>query len=225
MCIRDSYNTVARLVCFGALAFSFCTVTDADLVIDISGFAGTNTVHIDFSGESFSSSPGTIRTLNAGGIAFNFADTFDVEPINDIDGDGIGDTGLLAGFTFSDLVLAGTGNAQISIGGVSESIAGIFLDDDSADIDDFGIRTANPLSFGAGQRTVFSGSLTVSSPLLDITNFSVGSFVDTPDLGPRFTTVGGGGITINVSVKPIPEPSAFALMAGMAAFAACRRRK
>lgn len=62
----------------------------------------------------------SIRTLNAGGIAFSTSDTVETNP---------GNLYSNVNSFFSDLVLAGTGNAQITIGAgagaVTESIVGV----------------------------------------------------------------------------------------------------
>ena len=155
----------------------------------------------------------SIRTLNAGGIAFSTSDTVETNP---------GNLYSNVNSFFSDLVLAGTGNAQITIGAgagaVTESIVGVFLDFDSG-ADDFGIRTANTLPFAVNFTSTLSGSLDVAG--VDIDDFNPGTYVDASSLGPLFAEE--GTTTINVSV--VPEPSTFALMVGMAFFATCKRRR
>ncbi|NRA31068.1 MAG: hypothetical protein HRU11_12510, partial [Parvularculaceae bacterium] len=134
-------------------------------VIDISGFLGHGITTINFSGTSTTSDADAVRTA---GSSYSDGDTFQPEGL----------TNFLANTTIQDALYTATGNATLTIGGVTELITGIFLDSDDGENhnDDFGLRTQNELSYSAGDLVSYAGSLTIG---LDISAFIVGTYLNT----------------------------------------------
>jgi hypothetical protein len=67
-----------------------------------------------------------------------------------------------------------TGGRTVTFGALTETITGIFLDDDgTTEGDDLGIRVLNDLAYGTGESVTWSGSGTIN---LDITAFVEGTF-------------------------------------------------
>ncbi len=112
------------------------------------------------------------------------------------------------------------GNATITIGGNSETITHIWLDDDGGDdppADDFGIRVATVLGFNENVASQWTGAVTVG---VDLNQLIVGTYVSV-DNGtgalPRFHITSD---PIQLTIAAIPEPStALMLSLGLAGLA------
>ncbi len=190
----------------------------ATLVIDVVGTSGSGQTAWVFSGSSTTADAGVIRTAGAG-AGFNNEDTTNIVAPND--GDFIADTGL------QDVLFVASGNAAVTIGGSTELITAVFLDDDSpitVVADDFGFRTENPLSYTAGQTISWTGSLTLA---LDRQQLNIGIFTQGNNATGTAEWVQEGDMTVSISEQPVDvdAPGGLALMiAGLAALGMRRRR-
>lgn len=188
-------------------------------IIDISGVIGHGTTLIEFSGTSTTADANDVRSGTS--ATYSSGDAFQPEGLSD----------FLANTSIQDLLYTATGNATLTINGVTEIITGIFLDSDAGSVhnDDFGLRTQNALSYSAGDLVTYAGSLTIA---LDISSFIVGTYLNTD---PSNNNLGDlalqNQVTFNVTAlndagSAVPIPGALPLMAaGMGLVAARRRRK
>lgn len=174
----------------------------AALVLNVQGISGTGVTNWTLSGASTAIAGGTIRT-NVGSNTFALGDSF--EP--DLTGN------FLANGSIQDTLFAITGVANISVGANTQSITSIFLDDDGASRDDFGIRVGAPLIYSAGEASNWTGNFTVA---LDISNFNVGVYrLNTAQSnGGGFSFAGVNDVIMNFSEGggTVPEPSTVALV-------------
>ena len=182
----------------------------ANLVIDVTGVAGSGVTTWTFTTISvgIAEADGTIRDNSAN--TFNAADTGQF-PFGE---DTILDTSI------QNLVFALTGNAMITVGGTTESLTGIFLDDDGGSADDLGIRVANPLAYLALDETTWTGSGTVN---VDITAFALGSWSINEAAGQNIFI--SDPIIVNFSAIAIPEPGCFGILACLSLGCVVRRRR
>lgn len=188
-----------------AIILAAAGTAHADLVIDVVGTPGAGVTTWTFSG-----SGGT--TLADGAVRDTTGNTFNA-----------GDTGqfpfgldTILNTSYQDMVFTITGNASVTVDGVTEPIAGIFLDDDGGSADDLGIRAANQLDFLAGTASSWTGSGTVN---VDINDFVLGSWsINETDGQAMFLN---DEVIVNFSV---PAPGSLALL-GLAGGLATRRRR
>ena len=191
-------------ICGVALAAATMSA-QADLMIDVVGTSGSGVTTWTFSGSSTAFFGGTMRT-NAGNT-FNSGDTggfpFGLDTILDI--------------SIQDQVLTFTGAASVTLGGNTESITGIFLDDDGGSDDDLGVRVANDLAYQASDATSWTGSGTVN---VDIDAFSLGLW-EISNAGGQAMLIGD---PIIVNFSRVPAPTSMALL-GLGGLVATRRRR
>jgi hypothetical protein len=179
----------------------------ADLVITIAGASGGSETFWTFSGSSTAALSGTIRATGSTGTSNG--DTWEM------DGDPIVNSSIV------DTLFTGTGNATVTVGGTTQNITQIFLDDDSPDAnpeDDFGIRVDTALNYLADDASSWTGTLVVP---ISIDDLQLGSYTSVFN-APNFSA-GADSIDINV----VPEPSSLAMigLAGLFGGAARYRRR
>ncbi len=191
-----------------AIAAMTASQAQADLVIDVTGVAGSGVTTWTFS----TAAPGVVTTAgsirDATNNTFNAADTgqfpFGLDTILDT--------------SIQDQVFALTGNVFVTIGANTEQLTGIFLDDDGGSADDLGVRAANELAYLVGDSSSWTGSGTVN---VDISAFALGTWsINSTDGQAMFFS---NPITVNFSA--IPEPTSFALVGVMAVGCVLRRRR
>jgi hypothetical protein len=194
------------LVLAGLLSHCTSSSARADLVITIAGASGGTETFWTFSGSSTAALDGSIRATGATGTSNG--DTWEM------DGNPIVDSSV------SDLLFTATGgNATVTVGGTTQNITQIFLDDDASLADDFGIRTNNALNYLANDASSWTGTLIVP---VSIDDLQLGSYTSVFN-APNFTA-GAGSIDINV----VPEPSSMAMIGLAGLFGGAvrfRRRK
>ena len=127
-----------------AIAAITASQAQADLVIDVTGVAGSGVTTWTFS----TAAPGVVTT--AGSIRDATNNTFSASDTGQFPfgQDTILDTSI------QNLVFALTGNVFVTIGGNTEQLTGIFLDDDGGSADDLGVRAAESTSL-FGRRLQF----------------------------------------------------------------------
>jgi len=190
-------------ICGAALAAATMSA-QADLMIDVVGTSGSGVTTWTFSGSGTANNSGTMRT-NVDN-SFNAGDTgqfpFGLDTILDT--------------SIQDVVFTFTGVASVTLGGTTESLTGIFLDDDGGSADDLGVRIANNLDYLVGDATSWTGSGTVN---VDIDAFSLGVWsINSTDGQAMFA-----GDPIIVTFR-VPAPGSFALL-GLSGLVATRRRR
>lgn len=182
---------------FTALFVIAAMPAKANLIIDVVGTSGAGFTTWTFStvAPGITEGDSSIRT-NSGNI-FLAGDTgqfpFGINTILDT--------------TIQNTVFALTGNATVTVGGTTELITGIFLDDDGDSADDLGIRVANTLSYLQNDEATWTGSGTLA---VDIDTFVLGTEIIS-DAGAQRMFL-SELITVNFSNAPVPIPVTFALM-------------
>jgi len=175
----------------------------ADLVLNIKGVPGSGTTTFEFvtfiGGSGTTSGSGTVRT-NAGST-WSTSDTTQF-------GTGNG----IANSSYQDTVFAMTGGATITVGLTTETMTGIFLDDDgTGQGDDIGVRVANAIPYASGETVTWTGTGTVAG--LDINDFVEGTFQ--MDFGALWLLDQDNTV---VNISAIPEPSGLAVLGSIVAF-------
>lgn len=191
-----------------ALAFAGAsTIASADLRIDVVGVPGSGSTIWTFSG-----TPDTVTT--AGSIRTNAANTFNA-----------GDSGqfpfgqnTILDTTIQDQVLTFTGAATVTIGNDTQTITGIYLDDDGASADDLGIRVATQLDYAVGESSSWTGAGTLA---IDITKFSPGTWSINSTQGQAMFF----GDPIIVTFNAVPEPATLGALAIGCGVLGWRRRR
>ena len=198
-----------------ASLLAFCVAiptAQAGLIIDVSGVAGSGDTTWVFTTVTpgTASVDGTIR--DASNATFNAADTgqfpFGLDTILDT--------------SIQDTVFSLSGNATVTVGGNSQLITGIFLDDDGGSADDLGIRTFADLAYLAGDTSSWTGSGTVN---IDISAFALGSWsLNSSDGQAMFID---DPIIVNfIETTAVPAPASLALLGiGALAWGLGRRRR
>lgn len=121
--------------------------------------------------------------------------------------------------SFVDVVFPLSGSATITIGGETQSIAAIYLDDDGTSADDLGVRAAVALDYAVGEASSWSGSGTVP---VDITAFVEGSWsINSADGQAMFFA---DPVLVNFT-QVIPEPTSAGFLLGGACLLVMRRRR
>ena len=129
---------------------------NAAILLDVTGVAGSGTTTWTLSGSTTASSPAFFRTNS--GSTFNLIDTLELFSPND--GNFIADAGI-SDTVFSLL----SGSATITAGSNSESLSGIFLDDDDSIADDLGFSVLSSLSYSVVDTISMSGTFTLGVDL------------------------------------------------------------
>ena len=190
-----------------ATALAAASFAQAQLNIDVTGVPGSGVTTWTFSGSGGSATgDGSIRdTTNASFSAFDTGQF----PFGE---DTVLDTSI------QDQVFALTGDATVTVGGTTQSIAGIFIDDDGGSADDMGIRADTQLDYLTGDASSWTGSGTVN---VDINTFALGVW--------SINSTDGQAMWISdpttVTFEAVPEPATMVILGGLAAMAARRRRK
>ncbi len=173
----------------------------AILTVDVTGAPGSGVTTWTFGGSSTANANGTIRTTGQGGTQFRDDDSveFDLSYISD------------SSIQNQFFALA-SGSAEITIGGETQTITQIWLDDDpsgsGSPFDDLAIRTQNGLSYSTGEASSWTGTFTVN---LDINSLETGTFFSTPGniAGPDFAAGPGN---VRMTIAAVPEPSTWIMM-------------
>ena len=199
-----------KFIVAAAMAIAAITASQAqaDLVIDVTGVAGSGVTTWTFSTTSAGvvSTAGSIRD-----VTNNTFSAFDTGQFP-FGQDTILDTSI------QNVVFALTGDVFITIGGNTEQLTGIFLDDDGGSADDLGVRALNQLDYLVGDTSSWTGSGTVN---VDISAFALGTWsINSTDGQAMFFS---DPITVNFSA--IPEPTSLALVGVMAVGCVLRRRR
>ena len=195
-------NKIAAIAGIAGLAIA--STANAQLFIDVVGQPGSGFTTWTFSGSGIAALDGEIRTN-----ADNTFSAFDTGQFP-FGQDTILDTSI------QDQVFALTGNASITVGGTTEPITGIFLDDDGGSADDLGIRAANLLPYLTDDASSWSGSGTVN---VDLNAFALDTWSLNGNDGQAIFIADETIITFR-----IPAPGAAGLL-GVAGLAATRRRR
>lgn len=181
------------------------TASQAQLSIDVAGVPGSGVTTWTFGGSDIAAISGTMRDNS--GTTFNAGDT------------GQFPFGLdtILNTSYQDQVFTFTGAASVTIGGNTQGLTGIFLDDDGGSADDLGVRVATPIDYLAGDATAWTGSGTVN---VDINDFALGFWsMNSTDGQAMFV-----GDPVEVTFRAIPAPGSLALL-GLGGLAATRRRR
>ncbi|MFG0314725.1 MAG: PEP-CTERM sorting domain-containing protein [Phycisphaerales bacterium] len=193
-----------KAVVFTAAIAAASMTANAELVIDVVGSSGSGFTTWTFSGSSTTNVAGSMRT--------NADNTFNA-----------GDTGqfpfgldTILNTSYQDMVFAFSGAATVTIGGTTENITGIFLDDDGGSADDLGVRLMNELAYDVGVAATWSGSGTVN---VDIDDFALGTWSMNSAEGQAMFI--SDPIIINFRV---PAPGSLAVL-GLGGLVATRRRR
>lgn len=193
-----------KAVVFTAAIAAASMTANAELVIDVVGSSGSGFTTWTFSGSSTTNTAGSMRTNAAN--SFNAGDT------------GQFPFGLdtILNTSYQDMVFAFSGAATVTIGGTTENITGIFLDDDGGSADDLGVRLMNELAYDVGVAATWSGSGTVN---VDIDDFALGTWSMNSAEGQAMFI--SDPIIINFRV---PTPGSLAVL-GLGGLVATRRRR
>ncbi len=193
-----------KAVVFTAAIAAASMTANAELVIDVVGSSGSGFTTWTFSGSSTTNTAGSMRT--------NADNTFNA-----------GDTGqfpfgldTILNTSYQDMVFAFSGAASVTIGGTTESISGIFLDDDGGSADDLGVRLMNELAYDVGVAASWSGSGTVN---VDIDDFALGTWSMNSAEGQAMFI--SDPIIVNFRV---PAPGSLAVL-GLGGLVMTRRRR
>ncbi|MGK7883195.1 MAG: PEP-CTERM sorting domain-containing protein [Crocosphaera sp.] len=183
---------------------------NAAILVDVTGVAGSGTTTWTLSGSTTAQSGGTFRTNSLNGS--NGGDT--VEIGNPNSGNFIADAGI-SDTVFSLL----SGSATITAGSNSESLTGIFLDDDGTSADDLGFRVLSSLSYSSGDTISFSGTFTLGVDLNQLIqdNYDI-------QVGTRFVDGTGTDFVLNIS-EQVPEPTSLVALLGLGGLGFISRRK
>ena len=101
-----------------------------------------------------------------------------------------------------------TNTPTITIGSGSRTISHLFMDEDSGQEDDLGIRVSgSSLSYSTGNSSAWVGSGIINKPIGD---FFAGTF--NRNFGGRFAANSEGSIRLVVNSQVIPEPEEYALV-------------
>lgn len=202
-------NKLLCLILSAVLLLSTTNNLSGDLVIDVRGVIGSGETTWTFSTLSpgIAELTGSIRD-NSGNF-FSGADTGQF-PFGQ---DTILDTSI------QDRVFVLSGDAEVSINGTeTESLTGIFLDDDGGSADDLGVRAANNFIFQEGDEITWTGSGTTN---VDISTFALGPWKIDDLQGQRMFI--SETITVNFIAVPEPSSSTLVMLVCASLFVARRR--
>ena len=175
------------------------TSLHAQLIVDVTGTAGSGSTTWTFSGSAVAagSTGAAFQTDPTGGNdAGNWLDFAEYTDVNNTN------------FSIA------SGSASVSVNGTSnESLTGIYIDTDSAadpTADDWGIAVANNLAFSVGDSVSWSGAVDIGIDLNDLDNTA---------LPVTYTTsnIGGSGAALSMQMNIIPEPSSLGILAACSA--------
>ena len=173
----------------------------AQLAVDVTGVPGSGQTTWTFSGESevLEDCIEDVILCEVRDVTNNTFSTFDSGQFP------FGENTILD-TTIQDLVFPLIGDASITVGDATQLIGGIYLDDDGASADDFGIRTFDsPLSYQYPNTSSWTGSGTIA---VDINAFALGAWVVDDPLG-QATFLSD---TVNVTFTAVPEPANASLL-------------
>lgn len=181
------------------------SIASAQLHIDVSGVAGSGVTTWTFSGTGTVTTSGTVRD--------NTANTFSASDTGQFP---FGQDTIL-NTTYQNMVFAMTGSASITIGADTQSLSGIFLDDDGGSADDLGVRAATSFDYLAGETSSWTGTGTVN---VDINDFALGDWsINSTDGQAMFF-----GDPVTVKFAAVPEPATMAVL-GLGALALLRKKR
>lgn len=174
----------------------------AQLTVDVVGNPGDGFTTWTFGGSSTARQEGA--TSDPSNNIFNSQDTGQF-PFGQ---DTILDTTLQDAIFFLD------GDVTMTVGANSQLIAAVYIDDDGAQADDFGVRTDTRLAWNFGDPSSWSGTATVG---VDITAFALGA-TDLSGTQPFFAE------QVDFTFA-VPAPGAAAAFAAAGLVAVRRRRR
>ena len=179
------------------------TSASAALIMSVTGVSGSGQTTWELSGNGTASNGNAIRT--APNASYSSRDTWEYSD------------SFISNTSIQNTVFAITGDASITIDGVTENITHIFLDSDPT-FDDLGIRTAAALGYEAHDSVSWTGLFTID---VDISNFSTGLFNNQVGINPGFAL----NDEIVLSITQLPEPASIALFGlGLAGLGFAKRR-
>ncbi|MGK7881765.1 MAG: PEP-CTERM sorting domain-containing protein [Crocosphaera sp.] len=184
---------------------------NAAILVDVTGVAGSGTTTWTLSGSTTAQSGGSFNTNVITGF-----DDGTTEILGPNDGNFIADAGI-QDTVFSLL----SGSATITAGSNSESLTGMFLDDDTV-LDDIGFRVASSLAYSGGDTISFSGTFTLGVDLNQLIQDNYDQTV--PSL---FLDGTGDDFVLNISeqVQATPEPTSLVALLGLGGLGFMSRRK
>ena len=112
-----------------------------------------------------------------------------------------------------------TNTPTITIAGFPQTIARLWMDEDSGSSDNFGIRITGIyltyLSYSNGNASSWVGAGIINKPIDDFFAGTFNNYGDGPLSGPNFAAFSDGSVQIVVNSQIIPEPQEYALVFGL----------